>query len=303
MLINPLSLLLGAVLLTNSISGVLRLEAPQDVRFTTKIVNLTLSQISETGPNAEIASFISHSMDLFWPKRHELAETTEPYIDPVDVSKTSAALDILYRLRAFHPMVGLGFNEEAWEKEQSGFFSGLDAIVYAKLDRLLLTQDDSLLRNLALYLGMSRSPASKAALLQVAKNPSVAEQALICLGWHKDPKDMDDLLPFMLRGGKEASSLPYVFRNSYGAAAAPYLRKAVAQASSPFARLQAAFQLIHLNDKTGVQYLFDAVLHRDELANGTAQAGEIRQFATDYMGFPRDSANMEDLLKFLKSKL
>jgi len=77
----------------------------------------------------------------------------------------------------------------------------------------------------------------------------------------------------------------------------------VAQASYPFARLQAAFQLIHLNDKTGVQYLFDAVLHRDELANGTAQAGEIRQFATDYMGFPRDSGNMEDLLKFLKSKL
>ena len=77
----------------------------------------------------------------------------------------------------------------------------------------------------------------------------------------------------------------------------------MAQASSPFARLQAAFELIHLNDKTGVRYLVEAVVHREELPNGMAQAGEIRQFAMTYMGYPGDSANMEDLLKFLKSKL
>ena len=123
------------------------------------------------------------------------------------------------------------------------------------------------------------------------------------MGWHKNQKDMDDLLPFMLQGGREAASLPYVFRNSYGAVAVPYLRKAVAQANSPFARLQAAFQLVHLSDNTGIEYLLEAVLHRGTLPNGTAQAGEIRQFATNYMGFPKDAANMEDLVKFLKSKL
>ncbi len=301
--VNLFSLLLTAVLLTNPTATVLRPVQEPDVRFTTKIVNLTLSEISAAGPNAEIASFISRSMDLFWPKRYELLKSTEPYIDSSDTSKTSAALDILYRLRGFHPMIGLGFNEAAWEKEQAGFFSDLDAVVYPRLNRLLLTKDDSLLRNLALYLGVSGSPASKAALLQLAKNPAVVEQALICLGWHKDPKDMDDLLPFMLEGGREASTLPYVFRNSYGALALPYLRKAVTQASSPFARLQAAFQLIHLNDKAGVKYLFEAVLHREELQNGMAQAGEIRQFAMDHMGFPRESATMGDLLRFLKTKL
>lgn len=301
--LNLFSLLLAAVLLTNPISPALPPAHGQDVCFATKIVNLTLSEISETGPNAEIASFISHSMDLFWPKRYELLKSTEPYIDSSDTSKTSAALDTLYRLRGFHPMGGFGFNEEAWEKEQAGFFSDLDAVVYPKLNRLLLTKDDSLLRNLALYLGVSGSPASKAALLQLAKNPAVVEQALICLGWHKDPKDMDDLLPFMLEASREASSLPYVFRNSYGAVALPYLRKAVTQASSPFARLQAAFQLIHLKDEAGVKYLFEAVLHREELPNGMAQAGEIRQFAMDYMGFPRASVTMEDLLSFLKTKL
>jgi hypothetical protein len=300
--VNLFTLLLVAFLSTNSISPVFRPAQEGDVRFAPKIVNLTLSEISATGPSAEIASFISRSVDLFWPKRYELLKSTEPYIDSSNISKTSAALDILYRLRGFHPMGGLGFNEEAWEKEQSSFFSDLDAVVYSKLNRLLQAKDDSLLRNLALFLGVSRSPASKAALLQLATNPRVAEQALICLGWHKDQKDMDDLLPFMLQGGREAASLPYVFRNSYGAVALPYLLKAVAQARSPFARLQAAFELIHLNDKAGIRYLFEAVLHREELPNGMAQAGEIRQFATDYMGFPRGS-NMEDLLKFLRSKL
>jgi hypothetical protein len=303
MLANLFSLLLITFLSTNPISPVFRTAQEQEVPFATKIVNLTLSEISATGPRAEIASFISQSMDLFWPKRYELLKSTEPYIDPYDTSKTSAALDILYRLRSFHPMGGLGFNEEAWEKKQSSFFSELDAAVYSKLNRLLAAEDDSLLRNLALFLGVSRSPASKAALLQLAMNPAVTERALICLGWHKDQKDMDDLLPFMLQGGREAASLPYVFRNSYGPVALPYLLKAVAQANSPFARLEAAFQLIHMNEKAGVKYLFEAVLRREELPNGMTQAGEIRQFATEHMGFPRDSANMEDLLEFLNSKL
>ncbi len=48
-------LLLSAVLLTNPTSPALPSAHGQDGRFATKIVNLTLSEISETGPNAEIA--------------------------------------------------------------------------------------------------------------------------------------------------------------------------------------------------------------------------------------------------------
>ena len=131
----------------------------------------------------------------------------------------------------------------------------------------------------------------------------MGEQALICLTWHKDKRDTDDLLPFILRGGREASSLPYQFRNSYGAASLPYLLKALNQASSPFVRLQAAEQLILMNEKAGFKYLYEAVLHRNELPNGTAQAEEIRQFAISYMGLPKERFSMDDLLKFLRAKL
>jgi hypothetical protein len=118
----------------------------------------------------------------------------------------------------------------------------------------------------------------------------------------KDKRDMDDLLPFMLDGGNEATGLPNQFRNNYGAAAVPYLLKALAQASSPFVRLQSAEQLVFMNEKAGVKYLYEAVLHRNELPNGAAQAGEIKQFAWAYMGFSKQALTMDELEKFLKKK-
>jgi hypothetical protein len=274
----------------------------QNRDFTAKVVELTLSEIAEKGPSSETASFVSRSMDLLWPKRRELLKVTRPYISSSDSSRAAAAMEILYRLRSYHPMPGLGFSQEAWQKENSDFFSEVDTVVYQSIDQLLTARDNVLLTNLALYLGASApSEVSKKALLELAKNPEVGEQALTCLAWHKDKRDMDDLLPFMLEGGREAAGLPYQFRNNYGAAAVPYLLKALAQASSPFVRLQSAQQLVFMNEKAGVKYLYEAVLHRNELPNGTAQAGEIRQFALDYMGLPKQ-ATMDELETFLKTR-
>ncbi len=278
-------------------------SAPQQNRdFAEKVVEFTLSEIRENGPSRESANFVSRSMDLQWPKRRELFKVTSPYINSPDSSKAAAAVEILYRLRGYHPMAGFGFSEEAWQKENSDFFSEIDAFVYKSLDHLLTNQDNTLLTNLAEYLGSSApSQISKKALLELAKNPQVREQALICLTWHKDKNDMDDLLPFMLDG---ASSLPYLFRNNYGVAAAPYLLKALAESSSPFVRLQSAEQLVFMNEKAGIKYLYEAILHRDELPNGQAQAGEIMQFAVSYMGFPKqDFSKMDELEKFLMRRL
>jgi hypothetical protein len=273
----------------------------QNKDFTARVVELTLSEITEKGPSPEIASFVSRSMDLLWPKRRELLKVTFPYINSPDSSKAAAATEILYRLRSYHPMAGFGFSEEEWQKENSDFFSEADTLVYQSLDHLLTVRDNVLLRNLAEYLGSSApSEVSRKALLELAKNPEVREQALICLTWHKDKRDMDDLLPFMLDG---ASSLPYQFRNMYGAAAVPYLLKALTQSSSPFVRLQSAEQLVLMNEKAGVRYLYEAVLHRNELRNGAAQAEEIRQFAWNHMGFSKQALTMEELEKSLKKKL
>ncbi|SRR6266436_687508 len=273
----------------------------QDRDFTTKVVELTVSEITEKGPSSEIASFVTRSMDLLWPKRRELLKVTSPYINSLDSSKAAAAMEILYRLRSYHPMAGLGFSEEAWQKENGDFFSEADTLVYQSLDHLLTVRDNVLLRNLAEYLGSSApSEVSRKALLELAKNPEVREQALICLTWHKDKRDMDDLLPFMLDG---ASSLAYQFRNMYGTAAVPYLLKALTQSSSPFVRLQSAEQLVFMNEKAGSKYLYEAVQHRNELPNGAAQAEEIMQFAVNHFGFQNQGLGMDELERFLKKKL
>jgi len=81
------------------------------------------------------------------------------------------------------------------------------------------------------------------------------------------------------------------------------LLRALAGANSPFVRLQTAFELTLLNEKAGVRYLYEAVLRRDDLSNGIAQAGEIRQFAIDRLGFSKDDPNLADLEAFLKSKM
>ncbi len=227
-----------------------QMRQEQKQGFTAKLVRLTLSDISENGPSRETASFVARSMDLLWSSRRELFAVTAPRLDASDPSRATAAMEILYRLRSYRPLPGFGFDEEAWRRDNGGFFAEVDASVFRRLPRLLASQDDDLLQNLALYLGSAPASAeSKRALLELAKRPGVGEQALICLTWHKDRRDMDDLLPFMLGGGSEASGLPYHFRNSYGAVAVPYLRRSLEQAESPFVRLGAARELIHMGER------------------------------------------------------
>ena len=52
-----------------------------------------------------------------------------------------------------------------------------------------------------------------------------------------------------------------------------------------------------------MRYLYEAILRRIDLSNGTAQAGQIRQFAIDRLGFQKDDLNLADLERFLKAKL
>ena len=98
-------------------------------------------------------------------------------------------------------------------------------------------------------LACSRTPQAKRELLEIAHSPVAAgakEQALICLAWHRDPADMDALLPFMLEDSNAARSLPYAFRISYGEAALPYLRKAQMEAKSEATRREAEKEMKRL---------------------------------------------------------
>jgi hypothetical protein len=133
-----------------------------------------------------------------------------------------------------------------FEKRHHDFFSGIDEIVYGELEHLDSLNSDTVYHPLALYLGCSATTESKRQLLKIAKSPiaeRAKEQALICLAWHRDPKDMESLLPFMLEDSQASRSLPYHFRNSYGKASLPYLKKAVSEAKSEATRREAKKEL------------------------------------------------------------
>jgi hypothetical protein len=196
-------------------------------------------------------------------------------------------------------VVGLTTFEEA----NADFFAKLDAVVLGRFSRFKSLHNDAVYKSLSLYLGCSHSAEARRQLKEIAKTAKDNEQTLICLAWHRNPADMDFLLPFMLADSPAASSLPYHFRNSYGQAAIPYLRRAISEAKLAATRLEAAFELVHLHVPVGYQYLQDVALQNPRPEGKTAsQLDRIRSFVTDYLGLPSDVLKKEIIAAFIAKK-
>ncbi len=213
-----------------------------DTNLWDKLLDVVVAHIKSDGPDSDAAQFISMSYEHAWKRRTEMVKLVAPFLTDKNPDKVAGAIEVLYRYRGYRPMEYLG----DFESDHAAFFSDLDKQVYEHFDDFRELKSDRVYHALALYLGMSRTSQSKRELLEMARSPfaaSAKEQALICLAWHQDPADMEALLPFMLEDSQVARNLPYHFRNSYGAAALPYLRKAVTEAKSEAARREAEKEL------------------------------------------------------------
>lgn len=211
-----------------------------------KLIDVTLSHIHKHGPDEDAAQFISMEGFASWERREEIADVTIPYLKSKNSDDVAGALAVLYRLRSYRPLSDrISVNGSAWEKKYKPgpFWSKLDEHVIASLEHFHSVGTSKVFHNLALYLGAYPSPESKQELLRIANETSETAQALICLTHHRDTKDMDSLLPFMLEDPPATRSLPYLFRKAYGVAAAPYLRKAIAEAKSEAIRQKAEKEL------------------------------------------------------------
>jgi hypothetical protein len=219
-----------------------------------ELLSVTVAHIKRDGPDSECADFISGALERSWAQRFEFVKLVTPYLEDKSPEKVAGALEVLYRIRGHSPHSGFGIGRLPgdFEAENSAFFADLDKQVYPHFDHFRELKGDRVYRALALYLGVSRTPQAKRKLLEIARSPFAAgakEQALICLAWHRDPADMDTLLPFMLADSPAALALPHHFRNSYGEAALPYLRKALTEAKSEAVRREAEKELKLLEHK------------------------------------------------------
>ncbi|MEM7391174.1 MAG: hypothetical protein AAF492_02410, partial [Verrucomicrobiota bacterium] len=177
---------------------------------------------------------------------------TLPYLKSEEPENLSGALAVLYRLRAYRPRHDLeGGEGSAWEQKYKPkrFWDRLDQEALSSLDHIHEHGGTQAFSNLALYLGVSPSPASRRALLRIANETAGKSQAVTCLAWHRTPGDMDHLLPLMLEDSAVADSLPYHFRISYGEAALPYLEQATTEAKSEKTRQKAKEELKTLQDQ------------------------------------------------------
>lgn len=214
----------------------------EDTTLWNKLVDVAIQHIKTNGPDAETGQFVSMARHHAWPRRQEFVDLVIPHLKGKDPNRVAGALDILHWLRFYLPMGP----QDDFEKIHHDFFAKIDKIMYGQLEHLHSLNSDTLYHSLAIYLGCSATAESKRHLLKIVKSPvaKVAkEQALICLAWHRDPNDMESLLPFMLEYSQASRSLPYHFRNSYGKASLPYLRKAVAEAESGITKREAEKEL------------------------------------------------------------
>jgi len=212
-----------------------------------KLIDTTIQHVKTSGPGADVAHFISMAREPAWRRREELVALLTPYLRDQKPKNVAGALATLLWLRGHRPMGGIGSGddtpEERFRKQHAAFFAALDHTVHAGFDHFHRLNDAKVFHELALYLGNAPSKEAKRELLRLARETPAKEQALICLAWHRDPKDMNDLLSFMLEDSPASRALPYHCRNSYGRAALPLLKQAMTESKDRFTREQAEKEL------------------------------------------------------------
>jgi len=205
-----------------------------------ELLDVTVHRLKTFGPDHEIAQFISTEPDA-WARRDVFFSLIRSHLDGTNAALVSGALDVLYRLRGYQPMEWIG--GPTFEEVNTNFFAGLDAAVLGHLSHFKSLHNDDVYKFLSEYLGVTHAAEARQQLKEIANATKNNEQTLICLAWHRNPADMDFLLPFMLADTPAAPSLPYHFRNSYGQAAIPYLRRAISEANSQKTREEAQKEL------------------------------------------------------------
>ena len=252
-----------------------------------KLLDVTLEHLATNGPDLETAQFMSQARDHAWTRRQEFADLVTPHLRGKDPEKVANALAILFWLRTIS-------DRRSLQQNHQDFFTELDQTVYDQLEHFHSLQSEAVYRSLANYLSDWGTAESRSHLLRIVKSPGAKgakEQALICLTWRRDPRDMELLFPYILKESSAARNLPYHFRNSYGEVAIPYLKRALVEAKSQAIRQRTAYQLVHLNVPEGFQYLQQIALGNPEpeQPKWARPLEGVRQFATDYLGLPRDT--------------
>ncbi|MFY9727454.1 MAG: hypothetical protein WB579_07065 [Bryobacteraceae bacterium] len=166
------------------------------------------SLIEGRGPTDELAYVLSWRRYQLQPQRAMLVRSLVKHLDSADPLVSAGSLQALYFLKG-------GYD---W-KADPGTPALMDKEVAARADRFIDTRNFTVLQPLALYLGTWKTDQSRNLLWRIVEQGYPArEQALICLTWIGDPRDLPRL------GKYNTGSIDYNLNRAYGKAAGPYLK-------------------------------------------------------------------------------
>jgi hypothetical protein len=164
--------------------------------------------LDKQGPTNELAYFLSWRRNLFQTKAPVLVRGALKFLDSPTPLLSSGALQTMYFMKAHFD----------W-KLNPAMPARMDDEVDKHADRLLATRNRDILQPLALYLGGWKTDRSRDLLWRMVEEGTTREQALICLTWIADPRDLEKLAKY------NTGNLSYHLNRAYGAAADRYLKK------------------------------------------------------------------------------
>jgi len=201
--------------------------------------------LRSSGPTDLLAYVLSWQRDLLQPDAAKIVAILTGYLNSDSAVQVGGALH------------GLSFVEAGyvWD-QQPDMPDRIETEVFKNIAHIHQFHQREALRPLCLFLGAAKTQGDRAreVLWDLTKIPSVHEQALICIGWRKDARDLPELGKAILGDDPSASSVPYQMCNCYGTAAIPYLVKALQEGASEGVRYACSKELALAGRPEGFAY-------------------------------------------------
>jgi hypothetical protein len=248
-------------------------------------VNALLPELIHTqGPSNVLAYMVSSE-----PLRKYRAPLVTDCIQSLDSSNTNQVPAAIKTLRF---LVHLPPNADDPSTAEMAVVA--DAAVLRATPGIIASGDSDAERELVEYLGILKQPRAREWLWQIAtEGGDAAEQARISLTWNPSPDDLPRLAALLVRPGdpdptgRDLSSIPYSLMKGFGAAAVPWLDKALAESPYVWVRTASARELVRNNDPAALRFFLDAItshrFYKDELIHFLKDAfpSDLKQNADD----------------------
>jgi len=252
----------------------------------------TPALMGEIGPSDELARFLSWRRSIFRPVTDDILRNATPYLSSPDSRKLEGAISTL----SFVPLRVEGEPGDPADAERRR--RNIEAVL-AHADHILKSQDEYVLKSLACFLGSAKGDRSREILWQLTERPVCRGQAIICLCWLGDKRDLPKLGNILLTGAvDEAADIAYQFPSAFGDEASPYLLEAMKSANSKRVRNECAKSLMKLNKLEGFLAAKQMI---EQSAKGDSSEEGAREYF--YKELHDSDGSRETFLKLLQQKI